>query len=89
MEGSIEKTCSGKPTFDQEVGFLTYCFDKCEDEDECSYFVYHEHTSQCQLFNECTEFENAGDNQALIYMMHGTSFCFRRRPRTRTLLGRS
>jgi hypothetical protein len=74
MEGSIEKTCTGTSTFDKEVGFLTYCFDKCEESEACSYFVYHEHTSQCQLFETCTEFANAGDNQALIYMMHEEAF---------------
>jgi len=74
MEGSIEQTCTGKPTYDKEVGFLTYCFDKCEDATECSYFVYHEHTSQCQLFDECAGFEAAGDDQALIYMMHEEAF---------------
>jgi len=73
MSGSVEKTCTGKTSFDQEVGFLTYCFDKCEGSDECRYFTYREHTSRCELFETCAEFEE-GSDQSLVYMMHEEAF---------------
>jgi hypothetical protein len=33
MEGSYDKTCSGTPSTNEEVGFLTVCFDKCAKEE--------------------------------------------------------
>jgi hypothetical protein len=82
VQGSTDKTCSGKKLPDSGISphhadrTLTNCYDRCfrdeEKDSDCTYFSYHEHTQECELFPHCDDgfVDTEATAQSLVFMMH-------------------